>query len=165
MKIRYQPLHGEREVELRDIIGGNPLAKWYTGDEREIAQGETVLFKELGGNTVTLDAAEAIFRHGPAFVDAKTGTNPRYACTACGAMSLDDYYVVWVKQEAVPVRFETEDGKRLCIADFAKRYPEHIPAMQARGLMPVVTASAQTTSKPQLVPEKPVPPAVASTEE
>jgi hypothetical protein len=125
MKIRYQPRRGTVEIELRDIIGGNPLAKWHVGDEREIPAGAKVIWGDGNAPAHPIDAAEAIFRHGPDFVDAATGKNPLYTCADCGAEALEEHAFDYDHDRTIP--FVNDAGKRLCAACWLGAHPELIP--------------------------------------
>jgi hypothetical protein len=125
MRIRYQPKRGAVEVELRDIVGGSPLAKWYTGDERDIPPGTKVVWSDGASPAFQLDAAVAIFRHGPDFVDASTGKNPLYSCANCGAEALAEHAFDYERDQTIP--FVNADGKRLCPSCWLGAHPDRIP--------------------------------------
>jgi hypothetical protein len=128
MRIRYQPRRGTVEIELRDILGGNPLAKWYVGDEREIPAGTTVVWGDGSAPASQMDAPTAIFRHGPDFVDAATGKNPLYSCADCGAEALEEHAFDYFNDTTIP--FVNDAGKRLCSACWLGAHPERIPSFR-----------------------------------
>jgi hypothetical protein len=125
MRIRFAPRRGSVELELRDILGGSPFAKWYRGDERDIPAGAKVPFAGTNGPPVPMDLATAIFHHGPDFVDAATGKNPLYVCATCGADALAEHAFDYDKYERIP--FVDDAGNRVCIPCFLSTHPERLP--------------------------------------
>lgn len=156
MRIRFAPARGTPEIELRDIAGGSPFAKWTVGEEREVSG--TVKYRKLGV-LVDMDAAEAIFRHGPDFVDAATGTNPFYTCKRCGAVTLDQFIILWRNFGPEKVSFVDDAGNPLCVSDYLADHPEHIVEFRFRGIsadvlsraQSIITQRSQTASKPAAV--------------
>jgi hypothetical protein len=142
MRIRYAPARGVQEVELRDIHGGSALAKWIAGEERDVSG--TVSFVQLGGVIADLNAAQAVFRHGPDFVDAATGKNPLFTCMACGDPALEQYLVIWTPDGPEKVSFQTDAGEPLCMADFLAANPDYIVPFRFRGVGNDVLAKAQS---------------------
>jgi hypothetical protein len=165
MKIRYQPRRGNPRVELRDIKGGHELASWTIGQERDIAPGSTVSFQNNGSKPVEqLDAAEAVFRHGPDFVDAATGKNPLYTC-ACGADALDDGIVDTRRAELPFIAFRDASGRRQCVPDFMADHPEVIPYLRQRDFPESQIDQAQAIIAKRAQPRQAPSPAPAKSEE
>lgn len=157
MKIRFQPRTGMREIELRDIKGGSPLSRWYRGDEREISEGSKVVWSDGASPASELDAATAIFRHGPDFIDVATGKNPLYTCADCGAEALEEHAFDYLHDETLP--FVDEHGKRLCVACWLGRNPSWIVNFRQRGYSDdvIVHAQAVAAKRSTMAPSAPKP--------
>lgn len=139
MRIRYQPRYGTPEVELRDIKGG-PWASWRVGDEREVPAGATCFFQSGDQPGTAVLVADAVFAHGPHFVDAATGLNPLYTC-ACGSDALEESFTNFATLEQVQLR--DGGGKRQCMPCFLADHPQWIPQIRKRGTPKAVLAQAQ----------------------
>jgi hypothetical protein len=148
MRIRFEPRSDMREIELRDIAGGSPLSRWYRGDEREIAPGSTVVWMDGASPATALDAATAVFRHGPDFVDATTGKNPLFICADCSADALEEHAFDYMHDEAIP--FVDEQGRRLCVTCWLGRHPEQIVSFRQRGYSDDVVVGAQALAAKRL---------------
>lgn len=161
MKIRYQPRFGTAEVELRDIKGG-PFAAWRSGDEREIPAGATCAFQSGAQAATQVPVADAVFAHGPDFVDAATGKNPLYAC-ACGEDALEESFTNFATLEQNALR--DAQGKRQCLPCYLADHPQWIPALKARGTPKAVLEQAHARIEkrrapaPAYAPKAPAPPA------
>jgi hypothetical protein len=125
MRIRFQPRRGTPVMELRDIIGGNKLARWQAGDERDIPAGAMVLWQPGSEAPSQVDAVTAIFRHGPDFVDAATGKNPLFVCAICGEDALEEHAFDYAGDKPIP--FVDDAGKRLDAGCFLGTHPDLIP--------------------------------------
>ncbi len=141
MRIRFQPQRGTPEVELRDIKGGHPLAKWSNGEEVEIAPGTLVPFQPDGNPVRSVDAAEAIFRHGPAFVDATTGKNPLYVCADCGADALEEGFTDTHRMQFQ--YFTKDNGRRLCSGCWLAAHPAYVVEFRKHGFPSQVIARGE----------------------
>ena len=127
MKIRYQPRFGGQTVEIRDITGGDELAMWTAGQEREV-EGRSVLFRSPGGQITSLPAATALLSCGPDFVDARTGKNPNFICSQCGDPALSEHFTDRFTLDVVHFTDDDRAGSpRQCLACWLSRHTERIP--------------------------------------
>lgn len=145
MRIKYQSRLGVATKELRDITGGHEYASWNNGDEREIGEDETLRAREPAGNIVRKNAIRTLFEFGPDFIDAATGKNPLYICSRCGEDALEMHFTdratmdpIWITDDG------TENGKKLCLADWLSDHPEYIDQSNKYGWPAETVQEAKT---------------------
>ena len=139
MKVRYASPHGVAFLTLRDI-SLPAFQNWALGDERDV-DGISVSFP-INGERVMMPLAEALFRHGAAFVDAKTGKNPLLTCAHCNG----DAFEIHVPHHLTgdEIRFVNKHGDRLCVACFLRENPQYIVNFRQRGHADAVHAATHT---------------------
>lgn len=159
MVIRYQPKQNTALIEIRDITGGNELATWHRGQERDVT-GVTVQFRDAEGHIGQRDAAEVLFACGPDFVDAKTGRNPNFVCARCAADAFDDHLTNRHTLEVVPIA--DADGARLCMTCWLSDHIEYQYQLRDFGfdknlIAKAIELAAARFAKPASAPARPVP--------
>lgn len=132
MKIAFRPQRRVERVELRDLTGGSPHATWTVDDVRDIPDNDYSMVRDPDGEVVRRKTIDAILSAGPDFVDAATGTNPRFASVRSGEHALDDGFVNLQTLQFVP--YADEHGGRLTIAEFLSDHPEFIGHHERAGL-------------------------------
>jgi hypothetical protein len=144
MKVRYQPLHGAQDIEIRDILGGNALAVWHAGDARDVPDDLKVLFRQAGGAQAPVRAIDALLSVGPDFIDDATGVNPLFVCSVCGDLSLDELYVDRRTLESVHYRADRNDASspRLCVPCFIAANADTEAAHAKNNIDPAIIAKA-----------------------
>src|SRR6185312_8330516 len=97
-----------------------------------VRSGDLVDFSTKDG-PVKMDAATAVFRHGPDFVDVATGKNPLFTCAVCGIETLEDTISLALPRRIETPPFVDDNGNRLCFADWLANHPQYMVAVGSKG--------------------------------